>query len=114
MACDSRAGLEVLAFTASFPAAMQKGKPCAVAAETAESSAADTGPPRDMLTTAGVLGLAAARVRAALIPEIMSDVAADPSSATTLIMNILACLATPTVLPAAVPATCVPSEKIDD
>ena len=102
----SLAGLTVQASFDAFPAATTTVIPASTIARTPASSAGSIPPPRLRLATAGARPLRSCST--ASIPLRISEVVPRPSQRNTLIGTIVTLLATPTLLPPMVPATCVP------
>src|ERR1043165_3222222 len=105
MASGTRAGLKLQAFDELLPAATATVTPSATTACTAASSAADAGPPRLKLATAGTPAAWSAITQ--LSPAMTADVEVLPEQSKTLTGTRSTDLATPYVVPPIVPATCV-------
>ena len=100
IASVSEAGEELLASALSFPAATTTVTPAAMVERTAEFTAEETPPPRDIERTE----LAALLVATHWIPEMTPELLPDPEALRTLTATRLTALETPYVEPPMVPA----------
>ena len=101
----ARAGDLVHASLLSFPAATTTVIPLFVNLVTAASIVDDAPPPRDMFTTACVLGFGFSGESIHSIPAITCEYVPEPVQPRTLTGTIVAFLAIPYWVPAIVPAT---------